>query len=107
MLVTSLTTDETPDNAIDLVASDKSGKFRLRTPKLPINPNGAGDAISALFFAHHLRTGSAAESLRLAGSTIFGLLERTAAAGSREILFVAAQDQIVTPNRMFEPERVG
>ena len=56
ILVTSLHTDETPADAIDLVASDASGRFRVRTPKLPISVNGAGDAIAALFFAHYLRT---------------------------------------------------
>ena len=81
VLVTSLHTDETPDDAIDLVASDASGRFRVRTPKLPISVNGAGDAIAALFFAHYLRTGSAAEALSRAASSIFGLLKRTAEAG--------------------------
>jgi hypothetical protein len=57
ILVTSLHTDETPSDAIDLVASDASGRVRVRTPKLPISINGAGDAIAALFFAHYLRTG--------------------------------------------------
>ena len=56
IMVTSLHTDETPPDAIDLVASDAAGRFRVRTPKLPISVNGAGDAIAALFFAHYLRT---------------------------------------------------
>ena len=36
VLVTSLHTYETPDDAIDLLASDDKGVFRLRTPKLPL-----------------------------------------------------------------------
>ena len=52
----------------------------LRTPKLPISVNGAGDAIAALFFAHYLRTGSAAEALSRAASSVFGILKRTAEA---------------------------
>ena len=63
MLVTSLVTNETPADAIDLVACDDSGRYRVRTPKLPISVNGAGDAIAALFFAHYLRSDSAAEAL--------------------------------------------
>ena len=86
MLVTSLVTNETPADAIDLVACDDSGRYRVRTPKLPISVNGAGDAIAALFFAHYLRSGSAAEALSRAASSIFGILKRTAEAGSREIL---------------------
>jgi pyridoxine kinase len=106
ILVTSLHTDETPGDAIDLVASDASGAFRVRTPKLPIAVNGAGDAIAALFFAHHLRTGSAAEALSRSASSIFGLLKRTADAGSREILLIAAQDEFVNPSRVFAADQM-
>jgi pyridoxine kinase len=107
VLVTSLHTDETPDDCIDLVASDAKGKFRLRTPRLDISVNGAGDAIAALFFAHCLRTGSVVEALCRAGSSIYGLLKSTAEAGSREMLLVAAQDEFVSPSWMFEPEQVA
>jgi pyridoxine kinase len=104
VLVTSLHTDETPADAIDLAASDASGHFRVRTPKLPISINGAGDAIAALFFAHLLRAGSAAEALSRAASSVFGLLRRTADAGSREILLVEAQDEFIKPTTVFSPE---
>src|SRR6185295_5825065 len=105
IMVTSLHTDETPPDAIDLVASDAAGRFRVRTPKLPISINGAGDAIAALFFAHYLRTGSASEALSRATSPVFGVLRRTAEAGSREILLIDAQDELVTPSQIFEAER--
>jgi pyridoxine kinase len=106
ILVTSLHTDETPDDSIDLLASDENGCFRLRTPKLPLVVNGAGDAIAALFFAHTLRTGKVAEALARAASSIFGVLARTAEAGAREIQLVAAQDEIVNPSRMFDVEEI-
>jgi pyridoxine kinase len=104
LLVTSLHTEETPGDAIDLVASHASGRYRVRTPKLPISVNGAGDAIAALFFAHHTRTGSAAEALSRAASSVFGVLKRTAEAGSREILLVDAQEEFVKPTRVFVAE---
>ena len=106
IMVTSLHTDETPSDAIDLVASDASGRFRVRTPKLPISVNGAGDAIAALFFAHYLRTGSAVHALSRATSSIFGLLKCTAERGTREILAVEAQDEFVKPSQLFEAERI-
>ncbi|MEW6451589.1 MAG: pyridoxal kinase PdxY [Pseudomonadota bacterium] len=106
VLVTSLVAEETPDDSIDLLACDDTGRYRLRTPKLPISVNGAGDSIAALFFAHHLRTGSAAEALSRAASSVFGILKRTAEAGSREILLIEAQDEIVNPSRLFRPEPV-
>jgi pyridoxine kinase len=104
ILVTSLHTQETPGDAIDLLASDASGCFRLRTPKLALSVNGAGDAIAALFFAHYLRSGRIDEALARAASSIFGVLAKTAAAGAREIQLVAAQDELVNPSRLFEVE---
>lgn len=104
VLVTSLVTEETPDDAIDLMAADAQGAFRVRTPKIDISVNGAGDAIAALFFVHYMREGSAATALARASSSIYGLLKRTKEAGSREILTVAAQDEFVTPSQPFTPE---
>jgi pyridoxine kinase len=104
VLVTSLVTNETPDDAIDLVACDDSGRYRVRTPKLPISVNGAGDAIAALFFTHHLRSKSVAEALSRAASSIFGILRRTAEAGSREILLIDAQEELINPTTSFRAE---
>ncbi|HZN32115.1 MAG TPA: pyridoxal kinase PdxY [Xanthobacteraceae bacterium] len=102
VLVTSLRLDDTPADALDLVASDGIDRYRLRTPLLPLTINGAGDLIAALFFAHHLSTGSAAEALSLAASSLFGVLSRTAELGSREMLLVEAQQEFVTPRRIFK-----
>ena len=84
----------------------QTGCFRLRTPKLPLAVNGAGDAIAALFFAHYLRSGKIDEALSRAASAIFGVLAKTAEAGAREIQLVAAQDEIVEPSRVFEAEEL-
>jgi pyridoxine kinase len=107
VMVTSLQTAETPAGALDLVASDRQGRFRVRTPQLQLTVNGAGDAIAALFFAHYLRSGSAGEALSQATSAVFGVLSRTAEAGSRELLLVATQDEFIRPTRLFEAERLG
>jgi pyridoxine kinase len=107
ILLTSLLTEETPADSIDLAASDPSGMYRLRTPRLDLSVNGAGDAIAALFTVHFLRTGSACEALGKAAASIYGLLKRTAEAGSREILTVAAQDEFVTPSQVFAVETLS
>lgn len=106
VLVTSLTTDETPDDSIDMMAADAKGAWRVRTPKLDVSVNGAGDAIAALFLVHYLRETSAAAALARASASIYGLLKRTKEAGSREILTVAAQDEFVTPTHQFVPEKL-
>jgi pyridoxine kinase len=106
VLVTSLHTRETPDDAIDLLAADADGFWRVRTPKLSVAVNGAGDAIAALFFVHYARTGSAATALGEAAASVYGLLRRTADAGSREILTVEAQDEFVSPTNRFAVDEV-
>lgn len=106
VLVTSLITDDTPSASIDLLAGEGGRFWRLRTPRLHLDVNGAGDAIAALFLVHYARTGSPALALGMAGASIYGLLRRTAEAGSREILTVAAQEEFVTPSRTFPVEPV-
>ncbi len=104
VLLTSLRVEDTPADAIDMLAAEGDEVFRLRTPLLPVNVNGAGDAIAALFLFHRLQSGSARGALEAAGSSVYGLLRRTAEAGSREILTVAAQEEFVSPSRVFAAE---
>jgi pyridoxine kinase len=106
VLTTSLVADDTPDDAVDLLASEGGRHYRVRTPRLDVSVNGAGDAIAALFLAHWLDTGSAGSALERAASSVFGLLRRTEEAGSREVLLVAAQEEFVAPSRTFEVTEV-
>ncbi|HEX5328223.1 MAG TPA: pyridoxal kinase PdxY [Acetobacteraceae bacterium] len=101
VLVTSLRTDATPADSIDMLVAEAGEFHLLRTPLLPLELNGAGDAIAALFLYHRLAAGSAAAALEAAGSAIHGLLRRTAEAGGRELMTIAAQDEIVAPSRIF------
>jgi pyridoxine kinase len=106
VLVTSLHTADTPSDAIDMLAGEGGRFWRVRTPKLSVAVNGAGDAIAALFFVHYLRSRSAEIAMGEACASIYGLLERTEAARSREILTVAAQDEFVNPTHRFAVEEV-
>jgi pyridoxine kinase len=104
VLVTSVHLEDTPEDAVDLVAGEGGRLWRVRTPRLDLSLNGAGDAIAALFYVHRTRTGSAAAALSAAASATYAVLEATAAAGSRELVLVAAQDQLAAPDRVFEAE---
>jgi pyridoxine kinase len=106
VLVTSIDGEETPGDTAELVVCDDTGAYRLRTPKLPIAANGTGDVIAALFLAHLLRTGSAADALSRSASSVFGILKRTAEARSREILLIEAQDELVNPSAAFRAEQL-
>ncbi|MGK5114788.1 MULTISPECIES: pyridoxal kinase PdxY [unclassified Geodermatophilus] len=102
VLTTSLVTDDTPEDAVDLLASEGGRHFRVRTPRLDVAVNGAGDAVAALFLAHWLDTRDAGTALGRAAASVHGLLQRTEDAGSREILLVAAQEEFVAPSRSFD-----
>jgi len=104
VLLTSLETEQTPADSVDMLVFEAGAFHLLRTPKLEINVNGAGDALAALFLFHRLGTGRADAALQAAGSSVFGLLRRTAEAGSREILTVSAQEEFVSPSRIFRTE---
>lgn len=106
VLVTSLHLDDTPADSIDLLAVGPEGRYRIRTPKLPIVANGAGDVIAALFFAHIVKGAPLARALSMSASSVFGILRRTVEQGSREIALIAAQDEIVNPGRIFAPQEV-
>ncbi len=89
-----------PD-AIELLATTPAGTWRLRTPRLPIAVNGAGDALAGLFLFQLLRLGDVAAALSAAGSALHAVLRRTAALGQRELALVAAQDALVAPEIVF------
>ncbi|MBB3902537.1 pyridoxal kinase PdxY [Methylobacterium brachythecii] len=107
VLVTSLTTDATPGDAIDMMAAEGGHFWRVRTPRLDLKAvSGAGDAVAALFLVHYLRSGSAATALGMGAASIHGLLKATAEAGSMELLTVEAQDEFVNPTKTFPIEAV-
>ena len=107
ILVTSLHTEETPEDLIDLLASSEEGRYLLRTPKLPLVVSGAGDTIAALFFAHYLRSGKIDAALSAAASAIFGVLAKTAEAGAGEMQLITAQEEIVAPSQVFEAKNLN
>jgi pyridoxine kinase len=107
VFVTSCRTDDTPEDCLDLMASDEDSVCRVRVPLLPLTAHGAGDVVAGLFLAHHLRTSSISEALVKSASAMYGILNQTAEAGSREMLLVAAQEELVSPSTVFEAEPVG
>ncbi|MFC5381416.1 pyridoxal kinase PdxY [Aquipuribacter nitratireducens] len=106
VLTTSLDVDDTPADAVDLLASEGGRHWRVRTPRLPLSVNGAGDATAALFLRHWATTRSAPDALAATTASVWGLLKATADAGSRELLLVAAQDELVRPRRLFDVTEV-
>ena len=102
----SLRLDDTPADALDMLAGDASGFWRLRTPLLPIAVNGAGDLFAALFFHHWLETHDTREALSLTASAVYAVVKATMAVGSRELSLIAAQDELTRPSQLFAAEAV-
>ena len=95
VLVTSLRHSATPEGRIEMLAATADEAWISSTPLLPLNPapNGAGDALAALFLGHILRGAGIATALSRATAGIFAIIEATHAAGTRELQLVAAQDR--------------
>ncbi len=106
VLVTSAITEETPEDSIDMVAVSDEGAWIVRTPRLPINPPGAGDLTSAVFLANVLDGHDLPTALARTTSSVYAVMDATAEAGSREMRIVAAQDGLAAPAMQFEVHRV-
>ena len=103
---TPLALNDTPADALEMIAADNGEAWRLRTPRLPVAVNGAGDLIAALFFFHWLKRRSAADALAAAAASVYGVVAATVAAGSRELRLVEAQDELARPTHRFRPEAI-
>lgn len=101
VVITSAELVDTPEGEIESLAIEASRAWRVRTPKLPISPNGTGDLFAALFVAAHLRGADTPAALSHAASAIFAVLERTAARASEEMRIVESAQFLVHPNRKF------
>jgi pyridoxine kinase len=111
IVVTSAELADTPEGEIDTLAVERSrdmfNTFRVRTPKLPISPNGTGDLFASLYVAACVQGKDTPDALAHAASAIFAVLERTAARGSEEMRIVASAELLVRPPRRFDAIAVG
>jgi len=102
VVVTSAELADTPDGQIDTIAIERSGAFRVTTPKLPISPNGTGDLFASLYVSASVRGADTPDALAHAVSAVFAVLERTAARGTEEMRIVESGDLLAHPKRRFE-----
>ena len=107
VLVTSVIAEETPEDRLDMVAVSGEGAFLVRTPRLPINPPGAGDLTTAVFLANVLSGHDLPGTLARTASSVFAVMEATLQAGTREMRVIAAQDQLAAPAMQFEVSPLG
>jgi pyridoxine kinase len=106
VVATSLQLDDTPSGALDILAGDEAGLWRVRTPNLPISVNGSGDLFAALFFHHWLKTHDTRDALSRAAASVYAVVKATLDSGSRELTLIAAQDEFTNPSQLFVAEAV-
>ena len=106
VLVTSVEQPDRQEGTIEMLVVDDHGAWIVQTPLIPMKANGSGDVTAALFTAHYRRTGDAADALARTASSVFDLLLRTHAAGSRELKLVESQEFYADPRMQFTPRRV-
>nr|WP_246336716.1 pyridoxal kinase PdxY [Flexivirga oryzae] len=105
VLVTSVQTDQTPADSVQLAVVTDDGAWLVTTPLLPMYVSGAGDATAAIFLARWL-TEDPAKALADTADSVFSIMERTHQAGSREIQLIQSQDAIAHPQDRFEVVRL-
>ncbi|GGB31936.1 pyridoxal kinase PdxY [Flexivirga endophytica] len=105
VLVTSVQTDETPADSVQLAVVTDDGAWLVTTPLLPMYVSGAGDATAAIFLARWL-TETPAKALADTADSVFSIMERTHQAGTREIQLIQSQDAIAHPQDRFEVVRL-
>ena len=103
IIVTSAELADTPCGELDSLAVERSRAFRVRTPKLPISPNGTGDLFAALYVSARILGRNTPDALAHAASAILAVLERTAARGTEEMCIIESAEQLVRPLRRFDP----
>jgi pyridoxine kinase len=105
VVATGLALPDAPDR-IGVLADSAAASWLVTTPRLPGLVHGTGDAFSALFLGHYLRTRDTKTALELASAATFAVVEHTHAAGADELQLVLAQDELVSPGVPFRAQRV-
>jgi pyridoxine kinase len=101
IVVTSAELQGKPAGEIDTLAVERCQAWRVRTPKLPISPNGTGDLFAALFASARILGSDTPDALAHAASAIFAVLERTAISGTEEMRIVESAELLAHPKRRF------
>ena len=115
ILVTSLKTLDMENkqqaggiSEIGMLVSDGNDVFRISTPLLFIDNimAGSGDMTTSIFLSRYLETKDIKRSLELTAASVFGIMEATKKAESRELLIITAQEKIATDSILFRAVKV-
>ncbi|QIZ76765.1 pyridoxal kinase PdxY [Ferrimonas lipolytica] len=108
VLITSLMRSDAAPETIEMLAVTPESAWLVAAPCLefPTPMNGSGDATSALFLAKYLQCRDLKIALEHVAAAMYGLFRQTHLEGSRELLLIAAQNELVTPTYLTEAKAV-
>ncbi|MDR2344367.1 MAG: pyridoxal kinase PdxY [Spirochaetaceae bacterium] len=94
---------------LGMIASDGVEMWRVDTPELQFDEavSGTGDLCSAIFLSNYLENSGMKEVLEKTAASIYGILEATHRAGTRELRIIDAQDELVRPSKRFTALEFG
>ena len=114
ILVTSLKTKDLikklGSSEISMLVSDGKEAYRISTPEICFENAGSiagsGDLCASIFLSRYLETKDIKRSLELCTASVFGIMEETRKAESRELLLIAAQEKIASGSIPFRAEKL-
>merc|ERR1712194_352017 len=98
-----------PDQCFEMLLVTEHEALHVETPLLRFDrpPVGTGDLTTGMFLVRHLKGESNRNCLGLTAASYHAVMQSTLDAGEYELQTVAAQDQIASPEQMFEVRDVG
>jgi pyridoxine kinase len=99
---------------IDMLVSDSSAVYRIRTPELSLGAGmaGSGDLTASVFLSRYLETADVKTTLELTTGSVFGILETAfltadpRSSASPELPLIRAQEELAAPSRVFQAHKL-
>lgn len=96
--------EQAPTGAhIGLLASDGTQLYRTQTPEFPFPAGmaGSGDLTASVFLSRYLETRNVPQTLEQTTASVYGIMEATFRANSKELRIIQAQNELVHPASSF------
>lgn len=108
VLITSLMRSDARSDEIEMLAVTNDQAWLVSAPLLtfPTPMNGSGDATTAVFLAKYLQSRDIKVSLEHVAAAMYGVFNLTHQQQSRELMLIAAQNELVTPQLLVEAKAV-
>jgi pyridoxine kinase len=95
---------------IEMIVSDGKTAYSIKTPELyfenTVMMAGSGDLTTAVFLSRYLEDRDIKRALESSAASVYGIIEATHKAGSRELCLVEAQNELVSPSHTFKADKI-